>query len=717
MANPSMHNVEKNLLARLEANQKRRQLKKTFIAFFFHYPLLRIVFVLALGIVCADAFYHQFSSIVEGLFVGACVCAAAMYYMVRLQRTTFLFGLFYSFVFFLTFTQLGALLLLSQRDSSRVDWSGEARVYEVLVSDVPKPTKRTYRVNAVVLEGEESGRKVQLTLMREAGDTLHVGDVVACYGVMASPVDAGNPGDFDYARWLKCQGISGVMFCSAHTWKLSTHAPPSMPFRVRALQVRERMIAEYRQYFEGRDFGIMAAMTLGDKTLLDAEVREIYSQGGVSHVLALSGLHLTVIVFLFHFLMRRLKHRRWLFLLCNVLVIAFVWGYVFISGVPLSLLRAAVMFSILQLMQCFRRDSLSLNNLALAAFLILLFSPDALFDVGFQLSFLSVFAILLLMPCMRYPVGWENNSVLRYICDTVAMTIFAQLGTIPLVLYYFHIFPVYSIPINVLIVALGNVVLGLMVAFWALPFLRWLIAWVVESVLSLMEQILSFFLDLPYATLRFYPDGFETCVLYALIIGITAYCCFYRHRRLLVGLGGVTVVWVFYIAFISPRQVREHLVFYRLQEGVGVHAIFSADSSYLFTNMPNKVDSVFYHVRKNFWEPRQLQEPTVLHADYADGSEFCKDGHLLVGDKHIVVLCESLPSHAISKPLAVDYLLLARGCRDSLSHIAAFYMPSKLVLNADLGWYVRERYQHQADSLQWSVHDLSRQGALVVRNP
>ena len=161
------------------------------------------------------------------------------------------------------------------------------------------------------------------------------------------------------------------------------------------LQQREQLLQRFNDSgLDGDAYAVVAAMSLGDKSALTRDVKSAYSVSGASHVLALSGLHLGIIYMLLSLFLPR---RRWP-ALSQLLMILVVWAFVLLVGMPVSAVRSAVMLTIYGVLSIGRRNKMSVNVLAFTAFLMLMWNPAWLFDVGFQMSFMAVWAILLFVP-------------------------------------------------------------------------------------------------------------------------------------------------------------------------------------------------------------------------------------------------------------------------------------------------------------------------------
>ena len=211
-------------------------------------------------------------------------------------------------------------------------------------------------------------------------------------------------------------------------------------------------------------------MTLGDKSELSRDIKEAYSIAGGSHILALSGLHLGII---YAFLTLLFPRRRWR-MVTQGFVLSSIWGYVILVGMSPSVVRAAVMISIYVVASLLGRTRMSVNALSLAAIVMLISNPLNLWDVGFQLSFAAVLAIFILFRPIynmlpdRLP---SSLCVVKILWSMVAVSVAAQVGTAPLVAFYFGRFSCYFLLTNFLVIPAAMIILYSSFAMFALaPF-------------------------------------------------------------------------------------------------------------------------------------------------------------------------------------------------------------------------------------------------------
>ena len=264
---------------------------------------------------------------------------------------------------------------------------------------------------------------------------------------------------------------------------------------------------------DGCVYAVVAAMTLGDKSQLTKELRDTYAISGASHILALSGLHLGIIYTLLSLLLSR---RRWQ-VLSQVVIIVCIWLFVFLVGMSASVVRSAVMVSIYALLSLGHRDKLSVNTLAFAAIVMLLFNPKSLFDVGFQLSFMAVLAILLFYPLFESVWSQQflfGHRLFRWLWTTLAVSCAAQIGVAPLIAYYFGRISCYFLLTNLVVVPAATLILYLSLLVLLIPSLAYLLIYIVDA----LNQLLLWITMLPGASIEgLHPTLLQVWMTYVII--------------------------------------------------------------------------------------------------------------------------------------------------------------------------------------------------------
>lgn len=291
----------------------------------------------------------------------------------------------------------------------------------------------------------------------------------------------------------------------------------------RMAEERENLLKVYSDAgLSADEYGIVAAVTLGERNAVSSQLKESYRVSGASHLFALSGLHLSMI-----FAILSLILPTNIFPKGSALVQIFLlWMYVMLVGIYPSLLRAAVMFTCYCLCRFFARKSHSIDVLILTAFILLVFNPQWLFDVGFQMSFMAMVGIFLLTPPM---MRWVRVPVLSYVYGILVVSFAASLGTFPLIAHYFGRISCYGLLTNVLVSPC--IALLLFCAFLILlsaslqpyfPFLSVVtqaLSYSLKHIVSFMNSTIQYIANLPGSSLGGVHISFAQVVLiYALIV-------------------------------------------------------------------------------------------------------------------------------------------------------------------------------------------------------
>jgi len=291
------------------------------------------------------------------------------------------------------------------------------------------------------------------------------------------PPGAYNPYSFSYRDYLKTQGIYRQINLKNTAFETGKVQKNNL-FRW-ASEIRQK-IKNYLKSngLNSKQLALANSLLLGDRQELSAEILKDFKSAGTIHILAISGLHIGILLVFLNFLFYPVKrYSQWLYL---SLILLFLWLYAFMTGFSPSVLRAVIMFSFLQTGLMLKRRSNVYNSLFAAALLLLIINPDYLFQVGFQMSFAAVFSIVSFYPLFEKIFVSFSKPLLNYIKDLFLVSLSAQLGILPVSLFYFHQFPVYFWLANLLIIPLLFVVLstgfGLMIL--ALLNINWI--WAVK---------------------------------------------------------------------------------------------------------------------------------------------------------------------------------------------------------------------------------------------
>ena len=431
------------------------------------YPLLRLLVPYVCGIGVADLFY-PYARLLLYWGIG-CVVFVAFVLLVICVCHRGMGRVVYGMAMVVLFCILGMGGYSLARYGTAYDWPQENVLYEARVMAEPhsraRSTKCVVEVTAMCdsAEWHRVGRKVfaYMEPCSEA-DSLLPGDMLYFRGKVRAPHNFADSLDFDFARYVAMQGASGTVYLPRDGWLVASERRLSL--KERMLRVRNHLYSTYLYpSFEGDVLGVLSALTLGDRRGVSNRLRAVYSDVGAAHALALSGMHVGIIYFLLAFVLRGVLRRRALRWAGELLIIVMLWLFAFMVGLSASVVRAVAMCTLYALTRWLSDGtSSSLHVLSLTALLMLLVRPLYLFDVGFQLTFMAMVAILWLEPHLEelFCRG-RLHPLLSYPTGVVCMSLAAQLGTLPLVVYHFGTFPTYFLVTNLIVVPCLSLVLVL----------------------------------------------------------------------------------------------------------------------------------------------------------------------------------------------------------------------------------------------------------------
>ena len=264
---------------------------------------------------------------------------------------------------------------------------------------------------------------------------------------------------------------------------------------------------------DGDVYAVVAAMALGDKSQLTKELRETYTVTGAAHVLALSGLHLSIIYTLLSLFFCR---QRWQ-IVSQVLIVISIWLFVFLVGMSSSVVRSAVMLTVYALLSLGDRNRMSVNTLAFTAIIMLMVHPLSLFDIGFQLSFLAVLSILIWYPVFEGVIPQPflmSHRLVRWLWSLLAVSCAAQLGTAPLIAYYFGRFSSLFLITNLVVLPFAPLIIYLTLAVLFIPSLAYILVYIVSA----LNGVLNFMASIPWVSIEaLHPSILQIMMIYVII--------------------------------------------------------------------------------------------------------------------------------------------------------------------------------------------------------
>lgn len=471
----------------------------------------------------ASLSHHRFHLRPLVLAAAGFACGVFLAYQVSGMPVVFAVCLFLFFgaLFFLSRNAVYAILFLSLAAGMlrmaaalpTLPQEGEYEVKGTLAAEAEAKQDHTLAVlYGVTLDGKPLSGRVQIRLPKDAAKKLQTGDTVCVFASLRIPEKT--PGSsFDPRAYYLSEGITALAYTKAIPKALSHRIGPNYRLAAFRMQMHNALSLAY-----GEEAPLAAALLMNDKSFLSDDVQDAFRGAGVAHILALSGLHVSVFVsMLAAVLPKRLPLLRFL------LAALFLSAYCLIANFPPSLIRASVMALLTLAAPLADRRYDSPSALAAALLLILLFSPASLFSVGLQLSFAATGAILLL----QRPLASLFRRLPKALSGSLSVTLAGTFGTLPPTVLYFGQLPLYTVFANMIIVPLMGILLPLVLfgtaAVALSPDALWC-AMLPKQLLIILRLLTEEFASLPFAVLRLsVPKALPLLPLYGAMLMLSPY--------------------------------------------------------------------------------------------------------------------------------------------------------------------------------------------------
>lgn len=496
----------------------------TFADYLQTQPLLRIAVALIIGIVVGD----KFAGLVP-LWILLAIIVVCLIVELLFKKFPYL----QSFLIFVGVFLVGTIIVTKADYDVADPFRDDIPInYEAVVVGEPQAKGKVLRCDIAITKVDydllKAPVKVKVSILRDTVNNnwqrIKLGSGIKAMSVMQPLVNFRKGSNFDYVRWLHCHGFKAQTFIYYSDWQLArvSLAPLSWLERVRlkALKFRKKLISQLTIYTDNEDqqSAVIAAMVLGDKHAISSDTKDDYSISGASHVLALSGLHLGIIYAILTLLFGGGYKRRWL---SQALIVIAIWAYVVLVGMGTSVVRSAVMLTIYSIGYVAGRDKTSVNSLSLAAIIILITNPLSLWEIGFQMSFMAVLSIVVFC-----------NRTMKKIWAMIIVSLAAQIGTAPLIAYYFGRFSCYFLLTNIVVIPCATIIIyGTIVVFLTMPIpsLCNIVAKVLTFVASFLNGSVSWIASLPGASIE--NIHVNTLQLFCYYILVTIICIAYTYLR------------------------------------------------------------------------------------------------------------------------------------------------------------------------------------------
>lgn len=682
-------------------------------------PFIRLLVPLIAGILLQWSF--QINVAIPWLVLLVALITLIIFFFIPiLKRFRFssLNGIMITFIFL----SVGSLLAGYKDIRNDKQWLGnfykEDQTLLVTLEEPPVEKTKSLKCDAAVNELIEKGHSIKVKgriIIYFRKDSLlpplTYGSQIIFSKSLQEIKNPGNPGSFDYKRYALFQGITHQVYLKPGEFVIPENKNKNWLDQF-LFATREKIVSILRNYIPGEKAqGLAEALLIGYKNDLDKTLVQSYTNTGVVHIIAISGMHLALVYWLLLKIFSPLKKRKNIRWLRPVLIIAGLWLFSLLAGAQASVLRSALMFSCLVTGESISRKTSIFNTLAVSAFILLCYNPFWLWDVGFQLSYAAVLSIVIFMQPV-YHLFYIQNKILDFIWKLNAVTIAAQILTVPISLYHFHQFPNYFLLTNFVAVPLsGIIVLGeiLLCTVSFLPFIAIIAGQLLSWLIGLMNSCIERIESLPYSLW----DGLQVSLLQAILltIAITGFS-FWMMEKIKAGFKiGLVALLVFVflrsISFIQAGR-QQKIIVYNVPQRQAIDIIEQRE--YFFIGDQDLVTDDFI---RNF----HLKPSRILHR-IAPSSQipglWQSNKFLVCHSKKILLLDSTIFWNTSSIKTDIDLLILSKNPAVKMKNLANNFNIKQVVFDGSASFWKINSWKKDCDSLHIPYHDVNEKGAFVM---
>lgn len=539
---------------------------------FINFAVVRFSIFLTMGILCA-----HFFSISTFLLPYILALLLGVLVLWLWTRKRLIQNIYFGIATYLCFFAIGyvsyqmRLSAFQPEHYSHIISSEDPIMLQIKIRESLKPDKFNLKhfaeVNAI--NGKAASGKVLLNISKDSlSEKFDADDVLLVYTTISEIPKPLNPHQFDYSAYMKSLEVHGQLRISEKEIILTHIATPTLTGLAQNLRAK---IVEKLQNTKLKtdERAIIQALVLGEKKDINKNLYDKYAAAGAVHILAVSGLHVGILYLILAFIFKPLTRWKYGSYFQAILIVILLWGFALLSGLSPSVTRAVTMFSFFALAKLLNRETNSINTLFLSFLTLLIINPLWLFQVGFQLSYLAVLFIVWLLPIFQ-KIGYSRYWLVRKVWAIVAVTICAQIGVLPLSLYYFHQFPGLFLLTNIVILPFlallmcGGILIVILATFEILP------DWLAENYNLLIEWLNGFihwvaiqdeflFRDIHFSNIK-------VLGAYLLVIALTMFLKKTNYQRLFISLVAISAFITIYIYDDFKTSKNQFIVFQKSKQ-------------------------------------------------------------------------------------------------------------------------------------------------------
>lgn len=685
-----------------------------------NFPFVKLVAALAAGIITQWYFHPDIKIILCSTAFVACIIICFSFLV---EAKKFRFNWLRGALLLSLFVFAGMMLTWKQNIHNNAHWFG--KVYKpgnVVLITLEEPLvekansyKALASVDAILIDNHWKSTTGNILLyIKKDGRSINLkyGSQIIINKTLQPITNSGNPAALNYNRFCLFQGITNQVFLSKNDY-ISLSSTNKIFLNQFLFSTRDAALSTMQQNIHSqKELGIAEALLIGYRNDLDKDLVQAYSDTGVVHIIAISGMHIAILYATLVWLFRFFKSSKLKKILEPIIILGVIWMFTLIAGAAPSISRASVMFTCILVGQFLNKNGNIFNTLAASAFILLLYNPFNLWDVGFQLSYAAVLSIVIFFKPVNNLIYIQNKS-LRKLWQLTSVTLAAQVFALPIVIYHFHQLPLMFLIGNLIAVPLSGFILYAELALFCFSWLH-IAASFIGAIIEYSIKFMNDFIQYMDATDFSVWDGlhislWQVIILFGFIIALSVWLLNKNKPAFITALNCALTFFILRdINFIQHSQ-QQKIVVYNVPKYTAIDFIsgndccFSGDSIVITNALLRN-----FNLKQSRIKDRISINKNVFLPEF--------DNTLLnYNNKNILLLNQTIAKSNTSKKIRVDIIIICGKINNSIAELNSIFDCNTYIASSNVAMWKSIQWKKDCELLHLRFHSVAQQGASVVK--
>lgn len=640
------------------------------------FPIVRICFWFILGIIAAYYCPLKVKYVFWLLAISTIIfgCFLFQSYQKFEQKKPFSISLY--FLFFV----IGITTTLVHNNTfrethythNRINFDSIHKIQVTVIEKLKNTTNNNRYITEVTqIDNKITSGKILLNLKKDSiTEAFIVGTRLMIEEQLVRNFKPNNPNQFDYGKYLETKGIYAQLFLETSQIKISNHIDKNIWYYTSIF--RNKIIQNLEKSgFKKEELAVISALILGQQQDISPEVLRDYQYAGAVHILSVSGLHVGFILLFITFLLKPLPKNKYGNFIRLTVILVSLWLFALIAGLAPSVVRSAAMFSFVAIGMFLNRETNIYHTMLVSLFLILLVEPLFLFDIGFQLSYIALFFILWLQPILK-SIWQPKNKITAYFWDIITVSFAAQIGAMPLSIYYFHQFPGLFFVTNLVLIPCLSIIMAIGVLLMILAYFDFVplfLSKIVELSITFTNSYIKWIASIEAFVIKDIPLSFSLLIASYFIV-FTSIIWFKKPNftKMIIALVSVLIFQILFVTTNWQYEDKNELI------------VFNAKRSTIIGERMGKKVTLCTNdtLRENGFEKKMIQ--SYVTANFCEINKFKSITNTIYFNNNKILIIDK--SSIYNNTMNPDIIILRDSPKVNLERLLSYIKPKIIIADA-----------------------------------